>query len=142
MAGGSLYQDGDEDGAIADINVTPFVDVVLVLLVIFMVTARLIVARGVEVDKPVSGAGGPVEVSLRINVDKNGALFVNGERFDDKSAAIAKVKEVAATMREPKAAIAGDRMAAYDHVMKAIEIASAAGVAIALENTAPQPAPP
>ena len=52
MAGSSLYQDDDGSGAITDINVTPFVDVVLVLLVVFIVTAKLIVARGVEIDKP------------------------------------------------------------------------------------------
>ena len=60
MAGSSLYQDGDEASPITDINVTPFVDVLLVLLVVFMVTAKLIVARGVEIDKPKEAAGGEI----------------------------------------------------------------------------------
>ena len=48
MAGSSFYQDEDAGGGtISDINVTPLVDVVLVLLIIFMVTAKLIVARGI-----------------------------------------------------------------------------------------------
>ncbi|HVV87305.1 MAG TPA: biopolymer transporter ExbD, partial [Kofleriaceae bacterium] len=62
MAGGSLYRGDDDDaGAITDINVTPFVDVALVLLVIFMVTARLIVARGIDVEKPRSSVGGDLK---------------------------------------------------------------------------------
>ena len=48
MAGSNLYSDDDSPG-ITDINVTPFVDVVLVILVVFIVTAKLIVARGVTV---------------------------------------------------------------------------------------------
>ena len=67
MAGTSLYQD-DEDAGITDINVTPFVDVALVLLVIFMVTARLIVARGVEVEKPKSSVGEIGRASCRERV--------------------------------------------------------------------------
>jgi biopolymer transport protein ExbD len=62
---GSSYEDED---SITNINVTPFVDVVLVLLVIFMVTAKLIVARGVHIDKPKAAAGGEVASSLRISV--------------------------------------------------------------------------
>ena len=48
MAGSSVYKDDGDGEGITDINVTPFVDVVLVLLVVFMVTAKLIVNRGVN----------------------------------------------------------------------------------------------
>jgi biopolymer transport protein ExbD len=65
MAGTSLYQDSDEQAGITDINVTPFVDVVLVLLVVFIVTAKLIVARGVDIEKPKMAAGGDVQSTLR-----------------------------------------------------------------------------
>ncbi|MGE3767637.1 MAG: biopolymer transporter ExbD, partial [Kofleriaceae bacterium] len=80
MAGNSLYQDDDTPG-ITDINVTPFVDVVLVILVVFIVTAKLIVARGVEIDKPKASTGGDVQSTLRISVKENGDLFVNGDKF-------------------------------------------------------------
>src|SRR3954452_16371717 len=65
----------------AEINVTPMVDVMLVLLIIFMVTAPLLVA-GVKVDLPDSKAGAleqqqkPVQISL----DKDGAMFVDDQR--------------------------------------------------------------
>jgi biopolymer transport protein ExbD len=139
MAGGSLYQDSDEQGGITDINVTPFVDVVLVLLVVFMVTAKLIVARGVEIDKPKMAAGGDVPSSLRVSVTADGKLFVNGDEFTDDARATARIKEIAASTSKPKAIIAGDRKSAYGGVMRAIQLVHDAGVtAIALENERPQ----
>ncbi|MEO6776037.1 MAG: biopolymer transporter ExbD [Kofleriaceae bacterium] len=139
MAGGaSLYDDDDATPAITDINVTPFVDVVLVLLVVFMVTAKLIVARGVDIDKPKAATGGEVQSSLRVSVTQDGQLYVNGDKFDDDAKAIARIKEIAATSSKPKAIIAGDRKSAYGGVMRAIDLVQQAGVtAIALENEHP-----
>jgi len=139
MAGGaSLYDDDDATPAITDINVTPFVDVVLVLLVVFMVTAKLIVARGVDIDKPKAATGGEVQSTLRVSVSQEGQLYVNGDKFDDDAKAIARIKEIAATTSKPKAIIAGDRKSAYGGVMRAIDLVQQAGVtAIALENERP-----
>ena len=137
MAGSSLYKDED-DAPITDINVTPFVDVVLVLLVVFIVTAKLIVARGVEIDKPKATSGGDVQSSLRIAVKLNGDLYVNNDRFVDDASAIARIAEIAAASAKPKAIIAGDRNGAYGGVMRAIDLVQRAGVtSIALENERP-----
>jgi biopolymer transport protein ExbD len=134
---GSLYHD-DENQGITDINVTPFVDVLLVLLVVFMVTAKLIVARGVEIDKPKASTGGEVQSTLRVSVNAAGDLYVNGDKFTDDAAAVARIKAVAATVDKPKAIIAGDRKTAYGGVMRAIDLVQQAGIsAIALENERP-----
>ena len=138
MAGGSLYQDGDDAAPITDINVTPFVDVVLVLLVVFIVTAKIIVARGVEVDKPTSATGTEKPSSLRVSVTADGKLYVGAEEFTDDTKAIVRIKELAAATKNPKAIIAGDRKTAYGGVMHAIDLVQQAGVtAIALENQRP-----
>jgi len=138
MAGGSLYHDDEGGGAITDINVTPFVDVVLVLLVVFMVTAKLIVARGVEIDKPKAASGGDVQSTLQVTVKESGDLYVNNVKYSSDAAAIARIKEIAATTSKPKAIISGDRKSAYGGVMHAIDLAQQAGVtAIALENERP-----
>jgi biopolymer transport protein ExbD len=132
---GSAYKDEGDDAAITDINVTPFVDVVLVLLVVFMVTAKLIVARGVEIDKPKAATGGEVQSTLRVSVDKEGQLYVNGDIFTEDAKAVARIKEIAATTDKPKALIAGSRVGAYGNVMRAIDLVQQAGItAIALEN--------
>jgi biopolymer transport protein ExbD len=138
MAGGSIYRDEDETSPITDINVTPFVDVALVLLVVFMVTAKLIVARGVEIDKPKEATGGEVPASLRIAVDQKGTIYVNGATFASDAEAIARIAQIASTTDQPKALITGDRRTQYGGVMHAIELALEAKVtAIALENERP-----
>lgn len=141
MAGGS-YKDEDDEGPIVDINITPFVDVVLVLLVVFIVTAKLIVARGVEVDKPKASTGGDVQSTLRVSIQRvEGAppkLYVNGDLVTSDADAVAKIKVIAAQSTKPKAIIAGDTNVAYGGVMHAIDLVQQAGVtAIALENQRP-----
>ena len=138
MAGGSLYQDSDEQAGITDINVTPFVDVVLVLLVVFMVTAKLIVSRGVEIEPPKASSGGDVKSTLQISVQADGTLYVNGDIYTEDAPALARIKEIAATTSKPKAIIEGDQKAAYAGVMRAIDLATQAGVPIALKNKRPE----
>ncbi len=136
MAGNSLYQDEDAS-PITDINITPFVDVVLVLLVVFIVTAKLIVARGVDVDKPKESHGGVEPAGLLLSVTKDGELFVNGDKFTDDAAAVARIRKIAAgdCWAKPRLIIAGDRKAAYGGVAHAINLCLDADVtAIALEN--------
>jgi biopolymer transport protein TolR len=139
MAGGSLYTDEDDTAPITDINVTPFVDVALVLLVVFMVTAKLIVARGIEVDKPKEAAGAEVPAELRIAVTEDGKIYVGRDTFESDTVAVARIEELAREATDkPKALIAGDRHAQYGNVMHAISLARQAGItAIALENELP-----
>jgi biopolymer transport protein ExbD len=133
MAGSSMYRDDEE--AITDINVTPFVDVALVLMVIFMVTARLIVARGVEVEKPKSSVGDDVKGTILITVDHRGTMYIKGEPQSGRDTALARVRQLAALTRAPKAIIAGDTKVAYGAIFGAIELAKSAGInSIALAN--------
>ena len=101
MAGGDIYKDDEVGGAITDINVTPFVDVVLVLLIIFMVTARLIVARGVDIEKPTAATGGDVK-GLLVTIDKAGTIHVNGDPFATDDAAIARSRSSPRAWRSPR----------------------------------------
>ena len=143
MAGASLYQD-DEDAGITDINVTPFVDVALVLLVIFMVTARLIVARGVDVEKPKSSVGGDLKGTILVSVDRNGAIFVQGERYPDRPAAKAALERLVAADPNAKAIVAGDARASYGAIFNAVEACKQAGIesiALADDPLAPDALP-
>jgi biopolymer transport protein TolR len=115
----------------AEINVTPMVDVMLVLLIIFMVTAPLLVA-GVKVDLPDSRAGAldqehkPVQISL----DAQGGLFV-----DEQPVALGQLPErlsrIAASSREeggPRIFLRADKALDYGSVMKVMGEISAAGL--------------
>ena len=138
MAGGSIYKDDDDAAAITDINVTPFVDVVLVLLVVFIVTAKLIVARGVEIEKPKESIATEVNGTLRVSITKEGEISVDGSKLPSDAETVARIKKIASTFAKPKALIAGDRRAPHGAVMHAIELVQEAGVtALALENERP-----
>lgn len=77
----------------SEINVTPFVDVMLVLLIIFMVSAPLLV-NGVPLDLPRSQAG-PVQADtppLTVSLDEQGRLAINQDYYDTSEALIIKLK--------------------------------------------------
>ena len=75
MAGSSSsYQ--DEGATISEINVTPLVDVVLVLLVVLMVTAPMIAAQGILVDSPQAASGAQVQGTLTLTITDAGNLVV------------------------------------------------------------------
>ena len=70
----------DDDEGIVDINVTPLVDVMLVLLIIFMVASAYIVKPSIEVDLPKAATGGEtLDTTLSVIVTDSGKLFLNGE---------------------------------------------------------------
>jgi len=74
--------EGDEE--ITRINVTPLVDIFLVLLIIFLVTANFIVRETMEVDLPRAANGGEtVQGLLNVVLDKTGKLYVDGEVVDE-----------------------------------------------------------
>jgi biopolymer transport protein ExbD len=75
MASASGVQDDD---IVAGINVTPLVDITLVLLVIFMVTAKLIAQQGIPMDLPKAASAGTTQAVFTVSVDKEGHLFANG----------------------------------------------------------------
>jgi biopolymer transport protein TolR len=115
----------------AEINVTPMVDVMLVLLIIFMVTAPLLVA-GVPVDLPDSKAGAldqeakPVQISL----EANGALYVDDQAVPPAELG-ARLAAVAAASREPggpRIFLRADRALDYGRVMAVMGEINAAGL--------------
>ncbi len=141
----SAYRDSDDDseGAITGINITPFVDVVLVLLVIFMVTAKLIVTRGIDgIQQPSSTTGTELRATVRLTVDKDGALWVGATAAPTDAAALdalrAAIAAAPSTAGAPKVVIRGDTRTAYGGVMRAIDLVRAAGIeSVALENVKP-----
>jgi biopolymer transport protein ExbD len=67
-----------DDDMIVGINVTPLVDIVLVLLIIFIVTARLIAQQGIPMDLPAAASAGAAQTVFTVSIDADGALFANG----------------------------------------------------------------
>jgi len=118
---------------IGEINVVPYIDVMVVLLIIFMITAPLI-QQGVEIDLP-QAAAAPVEDSnlqpLVLSVDKQGRYFLDiGENTGEPITAEVLQTRVAAVLRNsPKTPvmIRGDRGVEYGEVVQAMTALQAAG---------------
>lgn len=117
---------------VAEINIVPYVDVMLVLLVIFMVTAPLL-TQGVEVDLPVAKAE-PLPPSTKpplvISVDAKGELFLDQAKEPLDSSTLA-VKIQAALRMDPTRAILvrGDKSVEYGKVMNAMVLLKHSGAA-------------
>jgi biopolymer transport protein TolR len=112
----------------SEINVVPYIDVMLVLLVIFMITAPLL-SQGVKVDLP-RAAAQPVESqdqeTLVVTVDRQGNYFLDDRRISSEELR----RKVAAILRlRPKTPvlIRGDRQADYGEVVKAMTLLQSAG---------------
>ena len=71
---------GDDDEGIVDINITPFVDIILVVLIIFMVTATYIVEESIKVNLPEAATGEATEdISLAISMDAAKQMYLDGD---------------------------------------------------------------
>ena len=119
---------GNEDEAISAINVTPFVDIVLVLLVVLMVTSTEIVKASLKVELPKAAAGGDaVSTTLNVIVTKDGELLLDGTPVDDQGLADVVKAEKA---RDPKAqaVIAADKTVPYGRVVRVIDIVKTNGI--------------
>jgi biopolymer transport protein TolR len=129
VAGGTGYGSDDDSGRmIVDINVTPLVDITLVLLIIFMVTASLIVNPAIKVDLPKAASGTEqVKTTLALTLTKDGALYLNGERSSD-DAVIKYIGGELPKNPELQAIIAADRSVSHGDVVHVIDLVKRTGV--------------
>ncbi|MFQ5849256.1 MAG: protein TolR [Candidatus Binatia bacterium] len=117
-----------EEATISQINVTPFVDVMLVLLVIFMVTAPII-QQGVQINLPEAKAGAITgkEEPLVVSVTRDGKIYLN-----DNQVKLGELKEKLRAIRriqkEKEVFLRADQNVRYGVVMEAIAAIKAAGI--------------
>jgi biopolymer transport protein ExbD len=125
MAGGA---DLDDEDGITGINVTPLVDVMLVLLIIFMVASSYIVKPSIEVNLPKAATGGDIlDSTLSIVIDEAGALFLNGDATTEATIA-ARCKAVVQVDENAQAIIAADTLTPHGKVVRIIDLVRQNGV--------------
>jgi biopolymer transport protein TolR len=119
---------------IGEINVVPYIDVMLVLLIIFMVTAPLL-TQGVEVELPKAGAE-PIEdaasnTPLVVSVDREGNLYINVGDAEDEPASgkeiVARTSAVLKQRPETPVLVKADRAVPYGNVVGAMVLLQQAG---------------
>ena len=125
MAGGS--QDND-DGMVSGINVTPLVDITLVLLIIFMVTAKIIVSQSLPLDLPKAARGTEVQLVFGLELRADGDLFVDGKKIDSDEALVPKAKEAHEKNPELRAVIRADSSVQHGRVIRVLDLLKQAGV--------------
>jgi len=119
----------DDIGPISDINVTPFVDVVLVLLVIFMVTAPVLVkdSFGIRLPKAASADQKAKESTLGVAVTRQGQILLNGQVITEDALKTA-IQTALAQDAEAQAIISADIEARHGDVVRALDLVKTAGI--------------
>ncbi|MCC6736720.1 MAG: biopolymer transporter ExbD [Bauldia sp.] len=111
----------------SEINVTPFVDVMLVLLIVFMISAPLL-ASGVPVDLPETEAGGltPGTVPVTVSVTNDGRIFV-GDQETTIDRLVPLLAEETANDLTQRVFVRGDQASSYGAIMRVMGTINAAG---------------
>ncbi|MBS0453391.1 MAG: biopolymer transporter ExbD [Proteobacteria bacterium] len=127
-AGGGRALGGGGQRPLSDINVTPLVDVMLVLLVIFIITAPLM-ASSIRLDLPKTDAGQPLEAPrfVSIAIDAKGAIFLDDAPVDDAQLA-AGLDKAAAASRDTEVQLRADESVPYGRVVQVMGAANKAGL--------------
>ncbi len=140
MAGGS----SDSDDAITGINVTPLVDIVLVLLIIFMVTAKLIVSKAVPLDLPKAAKGEEVQTVFSVVLAADGTTQVDSNRVPSDDAILGLAKTAQDKNKELRAVIKADSSVPHGRVIHVLDLLKQGGVqkiAFGVQPVAPGVAP-
>jgi biopolymer transport protein ExbD len=125
----SFAKSGDDDAVVADINTTPLVDVMLVLLIIFLITIP-VVTHTVPVKLPheTNHVRETKPQNISISVDKGGAIYWSQERIANAEALTARLKTVSTKQPQPEVEIRGDSEAKYEAIGRVIFACQRAGI--------------
>jgi biopolymer transport protein ExbD len=124
MAG---FSSNKPSAPITGINVTPLVDITLVLLIIFMVTAKLVVSRAVPMDLPKAATGGTVQEVFSVSVPADQTLVLEGKALSELEL-LTRARAALAKNPELRAIIDADGSVPHKRVLGALDILRQAGL--------------
>jgi biopolymer transport protein ExbD len=119
----------DDEKPMSEINTTPLVDVMLVLLILFLITIPVI-TQSVKVDLP-QAANIPTQTkpeNINIAVDPEGNIFWNTALVPNQEALLERIKQVAVMDPQPEIHVRGDRNTMYEHIGRVIVTAQRGGI--------------
>lgn len=139
MAGG--LQEEESEDLIASINMIPFIDISLVLLIIFLVTSSIIVQQAIEVNLPRAASGAESAPStVGITVTRDGNVYFNGEPTT-MSALASQMRREADADASVRAVISADREVDYGVIIDVIDVVKQNGASAFALNVEAKPAP-
>ena len=138
MAGSSYNKsEGHSAGMITGINVTPLVDITLVLLIVFMVTAKFIIMPALPIDLPEASQSQEIQSLFAVTLPHNGVTLLNGEAAETDAIVLARAR--AALLEKPatRAIISADGDVPHRRVIHILDILKQAGMEHIAFGTAP-----
>jgi biopolymer transport protein ExbD len=118
----------DDDEMISGINVTPLVDIALVLLIVFLVTAKLIASPAVPMALPPAAHSAAVQSPLTIDLGADGRVLVSGAPAESDAAIVAAARSARASDPELRAVVRADGSVPHARVIRAVDLLREAGV--------------
>jgi biopolymer transport protein ExbD len=119
----------DDDKPMSEINTTPLVDVMLVLLIIFLITVPVI-TQSVKVELP-KAANIPTQTkpeNINIAVDREGNVYWNTSMVPNQDALLERLKAVAVMDPQPEIHLRGDKHTQYEHVGRVMVLCQRSGI--------------
>ena len=116
---------------VSEINITPFTDVILVLLIIFMVSTPLIFRSSIKVQLPQAATQQEPPRNINLTVNANGDVFLNNDQYNiryDLDVLKFKIAALAKNSSNPSITIDADKQVRYEYVVKVMDIASQLGI--------------
>ncbi len=130
MAFGGFDSRGGAPQPMAEINTTPLVDVMLVLLVIFIITAPLL-THAIKLDLPSAQAPVAAEKpqTITLSIDSQGKVYWNDAPLTDPAALLGRLREAASKSPQPELHLRADQQVRYQHIAEVMSAAQQAGLA-------------
>jgi biopolymer transport protein ExbD len=120
---------GNGDDLISGINVTPLVDVTLVLLIIFMVTAKIIVSQGMPMDLPKAASGEELQTVFSVELATDGHTRVDSQAVPSDEAISDLAKKAHLKNKDLRAVIRADKKVEHGRVIHVLDLLKQAGIA-------------
>ena len=129
MSHGQFSDDGEDNDLLAEINMIPLIDVMLVLLIVFIITVP-VMKHAVHIDLPRASneKDQPKPETIRLSVNAQGAYYWNEQKLDSDNALQGQLAAAAAQQPQPELHIRGDREVRYERVAQVMAAAQQVGI--------------
>ena len=122
-------EDGDEDVVMSEINTTPLVDIMLVLLIIFLVTSPVVLKlQKIALPSETNQAMKPSPEDVNVVVNKDGDMYFNTKKLHDTAELFEALKKESVKLPQPALHVRGDQATRYEFIGKVIFTAQRAGI--------------
>ena len=122
-------ESGDEDQVMSEINTTPLVDIMLVLLIIFLITSPVVLKlQKIKLPSEVNQVMVPKPENVNIVVNKDGDFYFNQTKLQDTDALFEFLRKESVKMPQPAVYVRGDQETRYEFIGKVIYTAQRAGI--------------